>query len=110
MPLGVGEATAGPTAAAIGNAVSHALGAPHPRPAVDARAHHGDAAQGIDFTEEAPGLTRIAKVDIVLIDHPQIAPSGAGETSSRPTPAALANAVFDASGYASAARHCRRIT
>jgi CO/xanthine dehydrogenase Mo-binding subunit len=26
MPLGVGEATAGPTAAAIGNAVSHALG------------------------------------------------------------------------------------
>jgi CO/xanthine dehydrogenase Mo-binding subunit len=27
MPLGVGEVTAGPTAAAIGNAVSHALGA-----------------------------------------------------------------------------------
>ncbi|HZD88648.1 MAG TPA: xanthine dehydrogenase family protein molybdopterin-binding subunit, partial [Pseudolabrys sp.] len=26
-PLGVGEVTAGPTAAAIGNAVSHALGA-----------------------------------------------------------------------------------
>jgi CO/xanthine dehydrogenase Mo-binding subunit len=26
-PLGVGEATMGPTAAAIGNAVSHALGA-----------------------------------------------------------------------------------
>ena len=26
VPLGVGEATAGPTAAAIGNAVSHALG------------------------------------------------------------------------------------
>jgi CO/xanthine dehydrogenase Mo-binding subunit len=26
-PLGVGEATAGPTAAAIGNAVAHALGA-----------------------------------------------------------------------------------
>ena len=27
IPLGVGEVTAGPTAAAIGNAVSHALGA-----------------------------------------------------------------------------------
>jgi CO/xanthine dehydrogenase Mo-binding subunit len=27
VPLGVGEASAGPTAAAIGNAVSHALGA-----------------------------------------------------------------------------------
>jgi CO/xanthine dehydrogenase Mo-binding subunit len=26
LPLGVGEATAGPTAAAIGNAVAHALG------------------------------------------------------------------------------------
>jgi CO/xanthine dehydrogenase Mo-binding subunit len=26
VPLGVGEATAGPTAAAIGNAVAHALG------------------------------------------------------------------------------------
>jgi CO/xanthine dehydrogenase Mo-binding subunit len=27
VPLGVGEATAGPTAAAIGNALAHALGA-----------------------------------------------------------------------------------
>ena len=27
VPLGVGEVTAGPTAAAIGNALSHALGA-----------------------------------------------------------------------------------
>ena len=37
-------------------------------------------------------------VDIVMIDHPEIAPSGAGEASSRPTPAAIANAVFDATG------------
>jgi CO/xanthine dehydrogenase Mo-binding subunit len=37
-------------------------------------------------------------VDIVLINHPDIAPSGAGEASSRPTPAAIANAVFDATG------------
>jgi nicotinate dehydrogenase subunit B len=38
------------------------------------------------------------KVDIVLIDHPEIEPSGAGEPSSRPTAAAIANAIFDATG------------
>jgi nicotinate dehydrogenase subunit B len=38
------------------------------------------------------------QVDIVMINHPEIAPSGAGEASSRPTPAAIANAVFDATG------------
>jgi len=39
-----------------------------------------------------------AQVDIVLLNHPEIAPSGAGEPSSRPTPAAIANAIFDATG------------
>ncbi len=38
------------------------------------------------------------QVDIVLIGHPEIAPSGAGEASSRPVAAAIANAVFDATG------------
>ena len=38
------------------------------------------------------------QVNIVLIDHPEIPPTGAGEPSSRPTPAAIANAVFDATG------------
>ncbi len=38
------------------------------------------------------------QVDIVLINHPEIAPSGAGEASSRPVAAAIANAVFDATG------------
>jgi nicotinate dehydrogenase subunit B len=38
------------------------------------------------------------QVDIVMINHPEIAPSGAGEAASRPTPAAIANAVFDATG------------
>jgi nicotinate dehydrogenase subunit B len=37
-------------------------------------------------------------VEIVMINHPEIAPSGAGEASSRPVPAAIANAVFDATG------------
>ncbi len=38
------------------------------------------------------------QIDIVMIDHPEIAPSGAGEAASRPVPAAIANAVFDATG------------
>jgi nicotinate dehydrogenase subunit B len=38
------------------------------------------------------------QIDVVLIDHPEIASSGAGEPSSRPIAAAIANAVFDATG------------
>ncbi|HSQ03753.1 MAG TPA: molybdopterin cofactor-binding domain-containing protein [Burkholderiales bacterium] len=37
-------------------------------------------------------------IDIVLIDRPEIAPSGAGEPSTRTVPAAIANAIFDATG------------
>ena len=37
-------------------------------------------------------------VDIVLLNHPELPPSGAGEPSSRPTAAAIGNAVFDAVG------------
>ncbi len=46
----------------------------------------------LDITE-AP-----EKIDVVLINHPEIAPSGAGEPSSRPIAAAIANAIFDATG------------
>jgi nicotinate dehydrogenase subunit B len=46
----------------------------------------------LDITE-AP-----ESIEIVLIDHPEVPPGGAGEASSRPTPAALANAIFDATG------------
>jgi nicotinate dehydrogenase subunit B len=38
------------------------------------------------------------RVEIVLINHPEIAPSGAGEPSTRPTAAAINNAIFDATG------------
>ncbi len=38
------------------------------------------------------------EIDVVLINHPEIAPSSAGEPSSRPMAAAIANAVFDATG------------
>jgi CO/xanthine dehydrogenase Mo-binding subunit len=38
------------------------------------------------------------KIETVLIDHPEIAPSGSGEPSIRPVAAAIANAIFDATG------------
>jgi CO/xanthine dehydrogenase Mo-binding subunit len=37
-------------------------------------------------------------IDIVLIDHPELPPTGAGEPSIRPLAAAIANAIFDATG------------
>jgi nicotinate dehydrogenase subunit B len=37
-------------------------------------------------------------IDVVLINHPEVAPSGAGEPSIRPIAAAIANAIFDATG------------
>jgi CO/xanthine dehydrogenase Mo-binding subunit len=39
-----------------------------------------------------------AQVDVVLINHPELPPTGAGEPSSRPVAAAIANAIFDATG------------
>ncbi len=37
-------------------------------------------------------------VDIILIDRPEVASTGAGEGSTRPTAAAIANAIYDATG------------
>ena len=37
-------------------------------------------------------------IDIVLINRPEIAPSGAGEPSIRSVAAAVGNAIFDATG------------
>jgi len=37
-------------------------------------------------------------IDVVLINRPELDPSGAGEPSIRPVAAAIANAIFDATG------------
>jgi nicotinate dehydrogenase subunit B len=46
----------------------------------------------LDITE-TPG-----QIDVVLINRPDVEPSGAGEPSIRPIAAAIANAIFDATG------------
>ena len=37
-------------------------------------------------------------IDIVLVNRPELPPSGGGEPSTRTVPAAIANAIFDATG------------
>jgi CO/xanthine dehydrogenase Mo-binding subunit len=39
-----------------------------------------------------------ARVDVVLLNRPDLPPGGAGEPSTRATTAAIANAIFDATG------------
>jgi CO/xanthine dehydrogenase Mo-binding subunit len=38
------------------------------------------------------------RVEVVLVDRPDLPPYGAGEPSSRPTAAAIGNAIYDATG------------
>lgn len=40
----------------------------------------------------------VPEIEVILLNHPEAPPSGAGEPSSRPTAAAINNAVFDAIG------------
>jgi nicotinate dehydrogenase subunit B len=59
-----------------------------------------DSVQSVDWAsypilemQDAP-----ESIEIVLIDRPEVAPSGAGEPTIRVIPAAVANALFDATG------------
>ena len=38
-------------------------------------------------------------IDIELIDHPELPSVGAGEASTSPMPGAIANAIYDATGF-----------
>jgi CO/xanthine dehydrogenase Mo-binding subunit len=40
----------------------------------------------------------LPKVELDIVDRPELPPFGAGEAASAPVPAALANAIFDAVG------------
>jgi nicotinate dehydrogenase subunit B len=42
--------------------------------------------------------SEVPEVEIVLLNHPELPSTGAGEPSSRPTAAAINNAIFDATG------------
>jgi CO/xanthine dehydrogenase Mo-binding subunit len=37
-------------------------------------------------------------IEVAIINRPELAPTGAGEPSMRPLSAAIANAIFDATG------------
>jgi len=59
-----------------------------------------DAVSSVDWAsypilemQDAP-----AAIEVVLINRPEVAPSGAGEPTMRVIPAAVANAFFDATG------------
>ena len=54
--------------------------------------------RGLEHLPVARASDVPAVVDIVLINRPELPPGGAGEPSSRATAAAIANAVFDATG------------
>ena len=43
-------------------------------------------------------FTDVPDLDVVLINRPEVAPLGAGELATVPIPAAIANAIFDATG------------
>ncbi len=43
-------------------------------------------------------FTEVPTVDIELLDHPELPSLGAGEATQGPTPAAIANAIYDATG------------
>ncbi|MFU1922389.1 hypothetical protein, partial [Klebsiella pneumoniae] len=44
------------------------------------------------------GFPELPEIDVLLLDRPEQPPMGAGESASVPSAAAIANAIFDATG------------
>ena len=59
---------------------------------------HGHQCRLGELSGAACGRLPAAAIDIVLIDRPEEAPSGAAEMALGLVPAAIGNAVFDATG------------
>ena len=49
-------------------------------------------------TYRVPRFTDVPRIDVVLVDRPDVAPAGAGETPMIAVAPALANAIFEATG------------
>ena len=59
----------------------------------------GPPRTGGDDSDPVLDMTEVPEsIDCVLLNHPERPPTGAGEGSTRPLAAAVANAVFDATG------------
>ena len=97
-PTGAGEPSIRPVAAAIANAIFDATGVRIRR--VPFSPDRVKSALGVDWlTYPILDITETpAEVNVVLINHPELPPTGAGEPSIRPVAAAIANAIFDATG------------
>src|SRR5262249_5500192 len=49
-------------------------------------------------TYRVPRFTDVPRIDVVLVERPDVAPAGAGETPMIAVAPALANAIFEATG------------
>src|SRR5205823_5210727 len=81
--------------AVVKAAAEHAKWEPRPSPRPD---RNGDTltGRGIAYAQRSGAV--VAIIAAVEINRPELPPAGAGESSIRPVAAAIANAVFDATG------------
>ncbi len=87
-PLTVRNQVEGATVMALGGAMFEAI-----------RFVDGEITNGSFASYRVPRLPDIPLIEVVLIDRPDIAPAGAGETPMIAVAPAIANAAFDLTGY-----------
>jgi CO/xanthine dehydrogenase Mo-binding subunit len=65
----------------------------------EAVAFNQDGVTSVDYkTYPVVDITEVPDIQMVLVNRPDLPASGAGEPSTRPTAAAIGNAIFDATG------------